>query len=285
MQHLSLDNPKHFQFWDYNGGEIGCRFVCTDNAVDCTSLGARLNSPQSLIKLVLAVDALKRNINKPLNTLDIGYMPYARQDKLHADGDGLSVQPIAGIIDNLGFKKVCILDPHSDVTLPCFTKTKAVISDGSHWFHKWYTSSSRRNCVMVIPDAGAQKRVATWAKRVGIPYLVQAIKDRDPVTGQINSITIGDVDHIIWDKIDNIIVADDICDRGGTFMGIAEALRLKGIDIKDRLHLYVSHGIFPGDSIDVLRTKFSSIATNNTCRDFDLRVQEEKGLFVQLYHT
>jgi ribose-phosphate pyrophosphokinase len=288
MQH-KLENPLHFKFWNYSGGEIGCRYISPKGSFSPTlaNLTARLNSPDSLVKLVLAADALSRQpLFTGLGVLRIGYMPYARQDKIHADGDGLSLKAIASIIDNLGFQEIEILDPHSDVALACFNNTKVTVDDGSGYFQEYIRTCDKSKVVLVVPDAGAQKRVYKWAKDVGITNIIQALKHRDPVTGEIAGITVDDsLDSNIIKDAERILIADDICDRGGTFLGIAQALKTAygSENVANKLYLYVTHGIFPDSSLEKLLGVFQGIGTTNTVRDFDLVTQEKSNIFVQTY--
>jgi ribose-phosphate pyrophosphokinase len=277
---LNLENPKHFNFWDYNGGEIGCRVVCP--LIGPIDVRARINSPAMLVKLILATDVIKRNHDGPLGDLYLGYMPYARQDKIHADGDGLSLQAIAQQIDILGYARIHILDPHSDVVLACFTRTKVVIDDGSKHFMNFMGAKNPTRTAMVIPDVGAIKRCTTWAKVAGITNLIQALKNRDPATGDIKDITLQEEADLRG--IDHIIIADDICDRGGTFLGILAALNTAYPNRNiPPVSLYVSHGIFPDETLEKLAHKFHGIGTTDTCRDFDLIACDPLNVFAQLY--
>jgi ribose-phosphate pyrophosphokinase len=56
-------------------------------------------------------------------------------------------------------------------------------------------------------------------------------------------------------------VIDDLCDGGGTFIGIAQELRKAGIT--QPLYLYVSHGIF-SKGLEVLFQHFDQIFTTNS---------------------
>lgn len=283
---MRLDDPSLFKFWNYNGGELGCRFLVdalTPNKYPKV-LSARLNTPCSIMRLALAVDAINRAVFTFPQSLEIGYMPYARQDKIHAEGDPLAVKIAASMLDNLGFSEIHILDPHSDVTQACFSKTNLVIDNGSTYASMFMKNKIKdpNNSAIIIPDIGASKRSILWGNNVGITKYVQVHKQRDPITGNILGFKILDENPPEWwDNLTSVFLLDDICDKGGTFIGIMEHLLNQGINIKNKTHLYVSHGIFPENAIDSLLNWFTSIGSTNTWKEFDVQTQEKKNLFVQ----
>jgi len=65
------------------------------------------------------------------------------------------------------------------------------------------------------------------------------------------------------EKMDCIIV-DDICDGGGTFIGLAEELRRRNAA---SLYLYVTHGIFSKDADVKLLDHFAKVYTTNSIKD------------------
>jgi len=89
---------------------------------------------------------------------------------------------------------------------------------------------------LVAPDAGATKKVDTVAKHFGGLEVIQGYKKRDTATGAITGIGfMGDV------KGKDLLIVDDLCDAGGTFIGLG--MKLKDAGAK-AVGLYVSHGIF-----------------------------------------
>ena len=68
-----------------------------------------------------------------------------------------------------------------------------------------------------------------------------------------------------------ILVVDDICDGGGTFLLLAEALRKAGID--NNLELYVSHGIFSKGTDIIYKSFYPIYTTNSFFRGYDSNVK------------
>jgi ribose-phosphate pyrophosphokinase len=85
--------------------------------------------------------------------------------------------------------------------------------------------------VLFFPDEGAMKR---YSGRFDIPYAF-GIKKRDWETGKILGLDIVNAE-LVKDK--NILIIDDICSRGGTFLHSAKALKAVGAN---RIFLYVTH--------------------------------------------
>jgi ribose-phosphate pyrophosphokinase len=91
---------------------------------------------------------------------------------------------------------------------------------------------------IIAPDKGSIKRATDVARACHIPvYLAE--KHRDPDTGRLSEFTC----EPLPDE-GKFLVVDDICDGGGTFMGLANATGLP----MERLGLYVSHGVFSGQA-------------------------------------
>ena len=109
--------------------------------------------------------------------------------------------------------------------------------------------------VVVAPDAGAEKRAANVARCLNLP-LCRAWKNRDLQTGNITGFGFGELPN--KEKIRALIV-DDICDGGGTFVGLAQILKEK----VSSLDLFVTHGIFSKGTKE-LKKYFNKIYTTDS---------------------
>ena len=106
---------------------------------------------------------------------------------------------------------------------------------------------------VICPDEGAHERTERVAKTLGLPVFY-AKKHRDFQTGKLSGFSCEPVP-----AEGRLLVVDDICDGGGTFMGLAEAI---GVD-RSRLSLWVSHGVFSGKA-DQLPTAYGQIYTTDS---------------------
>ena len=94
---------------------------------------------------------------------------------------------------------------------------------------------------------------------------MQFDKIRDPSTGKITSIECPEED--LTGK--TAIVFDDICDGGGTFLGIAK--RLDELGAKNKI-LVVTHGIF-SKGLDIMFDAYDEIITTNSFPQTDDRLE------------
>lgn len=255
---------KEIQFkeFTFSGGEphikIDPSFLDdkTNSSVDVT-VTHRLNSFNDLGLLCLAVDALKRMGATP-KTLIIPYFPAARQDRVMVKGEPLSVKIYADIINNLCFKKVVILDAHSEVTPALLNNCEAI---SNHRFIEKVIREIGTNATLISPDGGALKKIYKVSEFLGGAEVVECSKSRDVKTGKLTGfkVYVNDLEG------KDCLIVDDISDGGGTFIGLAEELKNKN---SGKLYLAVTHGIF-SKGFDELAKSFIHIFTTNSFKDFE----------------
>ena len=217
------------------GGEIGVNLTKGGGAVlPLWAVTAYLETSRSIMELIMTTDALRREgINVSRLSLTIPYFPYARQDRVCHPGESLSAKVMADLINGLGYGKVVVYDPHSDV-VPALLDNVEVVTPNT-LINDVFLSFDRAP-VLVSPDAGAEKKVAAIAKARDMT-MITATKTRDPHSGKITAVHVsGRVDPDT-----QYLVVDDICDGGGTFLALSEAMRYEGAK---RMDLFVTHVIF-----------------------------------------
>jgi ribose-phosphate pyrophosphokinase len=174
------------------------------------------------------------NLTPSRNTLHIDYLPYARQDKDVSNISTFALNSFSKVINLMGFYEVSILDPHSQKALDLINNSVAVFS-GMEFIAMEETGSN----LACYPDAGA---VTKYSKTQDYDYCYGE-KERNPLTGEIISYKlIGDC------KDKSVLIIDDICDGGMTFILLSKLLYDSGAK---EVNLFVSHGIF-SKGIDVL---------------------------------
>lgn len=269
-----------FESWVYPGGEVGVRVPLDPSTPHYINIKARLRSANDILALLLLVDALKRaDASLVLNELKIPYFPYARQDRVAIGGDPHSVKVMANLIDELGFRKIEATDPHSPAIENCFNKTyfsiakhstsrlKSVIVDivsatlRNDLVKIGFDEISEGAITLIIPDEGASKRVKHWAGLVKMST-ASFVKQRDPETGKLAGFKL--VDGNVEGK--KCIIVDDICDGGGTFLGIARILKEQEAE---EVYLYVTHGIFSA-GYDALLSAFDGIYCTDSYQSAEL---------------
>lgn len=190
---------------------------------------SRIRDFNGLCQILTGNDILERN--GITATWFIPYFPFGRHDRRNHSYDGFELGVALDIIKDLD---VVTMDPHSDVLgqLKHIPQSEVV---RLYWdFYSAYEFGPDNNVVFVIPDAGATKKAMTW---MGDREFVQCYKERDPKTGELSNFRVGDFNLLNRD----CVIVDDICDGGGTFIGLAKELRVRGAK---SVSLFVSHGLF-----------------------------------------
>ncbi len=110
----------------------------------------------------------------------------------------------------------------------------------------------------VSPDAGANKKTMELSKYFNHSNFLRADKNRNLHTGEI-------LETVVYGVIPpEVIIADDICDGGRTFIELAKVLKAKGAK---KVYLYVTHGIFSKGTKPLLDAGIDTIFTTNAYYD------------------
>lgn len=261
MNTFDLIYPEHsvipYKFMIFPDGQPHIKMdVQKANSVDKTAplrIFTRLNNPADLLTALFVKNTLDYMEFAHVE-LHVSYLLAARMDRVMLDGEPFSLKVIAALINQAGFKKVKIFDPHSEVSTALIDRSYAV---SNHAFVadalKEYTNANPGQAPCLIsPDAGALKKIHKLASSLGIDNVVECMKERDVKTGALTNFKT---------TVDNFggqtcFIVDDICDGGGTFAGTAKMLKEKGAG---KVNLIVSHGIFSrGPKIDFIDTIYTT---------------------------
>ncbi len=223
----------------FSGGESHVSLPDVVVSYSC-QITAKLLNGDDIMQLLLTVDALRRINDKVAIELFIPYFPYARQDRVCNPGEAFSVEVIAGLINNLHCKSVTVLDPHSITTSNLLNNCKVVSQADIVAYSPLRKAIGELDLTLVSPDKGAEKKTKETQSRlqkVGLAVdIVVASKKRNPLGGEISEVH---VDGSVAGK--NLLILDDICDGGRTFIQLGKELKEKGAN---QIMLYVTHGIF-----------------------------------------
>ena len=232
-------NNEPVKRFNFSGGECHIQLPIL-HFNSSVAMYADLYCSDDIMALLLTIDAIRRcNANIEID-LTIPYFPYARQDRVCNSGEALSVKVMANLINSLKCRSVTIYDPHSDVTPALITNCIVKSIEDIIYDSPLCNAIIQHNMSIVSPDAGAEKKVRKVTQKIserahGID-IICAGKVRDVKTGAIISSQIyGNV------KDKKLIIIDDICDGGSTFIELARLLKQQGAS---ELYLYVTHGIF-----------------------------------------
>lgn len=169
-------------------------------------------------------------------TLEMPYIPHARMDRVKNNEDTFTLKYFAEIINSLGFDQVYVLDPHSSVSEALFDNL--VVESPKRYINKviddnFLDDISLNKFSLFFPDEGCCKRMNGMF--ASIPYTF-GIKKRDWITGKIEGLEVIGDEKLIKNK--TILIVDDICSRGGTFLHSAKKLKELGAN---KIYLYVTH--------------------------------------------
>lgn len=251
-----------FQSFTFSGGEPHIKINPDFDVSEPVTITHRINSFNDFGLLLLAIDALKRMDVKLINIF-IPYFPAARQDRVMISGEPLSVKVYADILNSLKLNKVTVFDAHSEVT-PALLDNCEVISN--HAFIAEVLEKIGKEVKLISPDGGALKKIYKVSEYLGGVEVVECSKSRDVKTGKLSGFKVYNDDL----KGMDCLIVDDICDGGGTFVGLAEELKKKNAG---KLYLAVSHGIF-NKGFDVFQKDFEKIFTTNSFRELDNEMVE-----------
>ena len=260
-----IDGPEiKFESFTFSGGEPHIRIESFDIS-DAVTITHRIASFNDLGLLSITVDALQRMGVQDINLI-LPYFPGARQDRVMVEGESLSVKVYADIINGYFLNSITIFDAHSDVT-PALLDHCNAISNFDFIAH--IIKSLPENILLISPDAGASKKIQKLARFLELTDLLECGKTRDVKTGQLSGF------HVPHKDLQNrpCLIVDDICDGGGTFIGLGEALKRKNAG---PLYLAISHGIF-SRGIEELVEMYDKIFTTDSFKTIeDTRIEQIK---------
>lgn len=272
------DEPENvvdipFKVTQYPAGEIGVVVDVQDHLILADDYGQReffiylrFEAIGELFLVGLIKDALLRSLkyNKQYGiNFSIPYFPFGRQDRVTQPGEAFSLKVVADYINSLDFDRVFITDPHSHVT-PALINN-CIVDDTVNIRKQHMFLIDNNISFLISPDMGANKKTHEMGNTYGLP-VVEFTKHRDPVTGMLSGFKIMNPDIIPDLPVGDGLVVDDICDGGGTFMGIAE--KFKEYDPEIDLHLYITFGFFTR-GIETLLSHYKTVGYT-----YDMRTEK-----------
>lgn len=255
IQLMTAQANVPIEFLQFSGGErhIQLQPELLNQLQADTQIKASLQNSTDVMDYLLLENVLLQQSTRL--SVEIPYFPYARQDRVCAQGQAFSLDLMTKLLNSNSEKfagqrqKIVVWDCHSQVTLELLRKNTSfqeviniepieIIQQSPALMQ----ILSADNTVLICPDAGAIQRTQTITNGIN-PQRQQAIevirceKKRDPNTGKISTTAVNSPDL----RGKTAVITDDICDGGATFIGIAKQLRSLNCQ---NIILYVTHGIF-----------------------------------------
>lgn len=259
--------------------------------MDSIQIKSRLNDWLDLEFIVCTVASLRELGVEEIHL----YTPYimgARSDrKFEEGGNNYLKDVICPIINSLNFKSVTCIDPHSDVLEACLKNFRKVnnIELVKFAFNDIYNLVCGETAylkqdkfVLVSPDAGASKKIYKLAEEIGYKGdIITCSKERDK-DGKLTKTNVP-----LLDLSKDLIIVDDICDGGNTFINIAKIIKEKQSKYPKedcgKIYLIVTHGIFSrGFKESELYDLFDKIYCTNSYKDLYMPgLKKNEDLFVK----
>lgn len=197
---------------------------------------------ESIFELFLLDDAI-RSLGQAYS-LYIGYMPYSRMDRVQNSGTAFSLDVLTRMITQMtkAILNIYVLDPHSSVTIEKLNDYRPGLAHEINYSLAEdvidYTGIDTNDAWFVFPDKGAAKRYNYDV----YPNVIICEKVRNFATGKIEGIK-AHIHKKTTEPSKNapIIIIDDLCSYGGTFVGAIKAVE-NDLDIKSENNwLIVTH--------------------------------------------
>jgi len=274
--HYFIISDKDYKTFNFSGGEVHVELnretLDTLERIEADVpilLNVRVTSSDKLMQLIILNDIFKRYKRKVSCLLK--YIPYARQDRETIEYGATSLKVFASLINACEFEQVFVLDPHSIVSENVINNV-SIISIYDTLEHFVRNVDEKKEIQLLSPDLGAVKRTTGALNhlleaqrrnkyKISDDILI-AHKERNPATGAIDSVKI--IGETPVGK--HIIVIDDICDGGATFVKLLEATKLHE---NNRVDLWVTHGIFSKGTKPLFDAGYTNIGMTDSVISFD----------------
>lgn len=242
--------PKTIQF---PAGEVTVRVSEEDMSGEMTIV-LHFRSYATVFQALSAANAIRHAHPLAVISLLIPYFPSSRQDRVTGYGHAFDAQVMANVLLSGEFDTITTWDAHSDVLGALFPP--GVFKNVPQWDLLSPFVETIEQPVLISPDAGSEKKTRMLAEKIKCPMTL-ATKLRDTETGALSGTEIG-----YYEQYDhrNMVIIDDICDGGGTFLLLAKAIRQRYAP--KSLSLVVTHGIFSKGK-EILEKEFNTVYALN----------------------
>lgn len=240
-------------------------------------LTVRINSYNDLWYLAQLRDAYK-SVGCNAN-ITIPWLLDGQADDRFGDGQSFNLKLICEFINQMKWLTVSIFHPHNSQLVKGLIDN-VIIRDNTEFIMQALdrispAGNSRKNFVLMSPDAGAYKWIMKLADKINWHGEVEcASKSREFKEGKsILTQSIGRQDF----EGKDIIILDDLSIFAGTFVGLAKILRQRNAG---NLYLIVSHITVPNPNKELEELYTGIFTTNSKGLQYDLKNLEVINLFI-----
>ncbi len=175
----------------------------------------------------------------------IPYLAYARQHRVHHEGEVVSLGVVGHLLRSVGIKRLVTLDIHNVeglglIPIPCYSVS--ALPSLAEYLKKKY---DLHKPLCISPDLGGSTRAEAFSKILQAETL-SLDKKRDRTSGEVN---IGKKDLEVTDR--DVVIVDDIIATGGT---IQKAVSLLKDGCCKRVLAVCTHSLLIGDAMQRLES-------------------------------
>lgn len=225
MQTIDFINGKGYKVIEFPDGELHLELKELDRK-DSVNIKCRITDGNDLFLLMQLSDILKRQC-MDVKRVDIYYLMGMRCDRLFDINRPFTLGIVADVVNSLNADKVVLYEPHSfrcitEIERSCYKDITQILAN---------KLSFNKDYAFVAPDKGACVRYGS------IDFSVICSKVRNSDTGELLGFTAEAQTDV---KGKDLLVVDDLCDGGGTFVGLSPHLR----ELRpNSLSLLVTHAV------------------------------------------
>lgn len=207
-----------------------------------------------LMELLIMISACKTASARRITAV-IPNFPYARQDKKDKSRAPITAKLIANLLQTAGCQHVITMDLHASQIQGFFRIPVDNLYAEPSVLRYIREKIGLENAILVSPDAGGAKRVASIADKLDLNFAL-IHKERQKANEVSKMVLVGDVS----DK--TCILIDDMADTCGTLVKAADTLLEHGA--REVISI-VTHGIFSGSAQEKLdASRLSKIVCTNS---------------------
>jgi ribose-phosphate pyrophosphokinase len=190
-----------------------------------------------LMQLAFMADAAKRNGASKVTAV-VPYLAYARQDKMFLQGEVISIETVARMLQAAGVDALVTVNIHAESALSRFPFPAENLS-AIPLLAEYFMQKGCEKAFALSPDKGAMY-IAEQAQAVLGGEAGHLDKQRDRHTGQITQTAEG-----LNVRGKTVVIFDDIISTGGTIVGAAKILKEQGAA---RIFTACVHPVLVGDA-------------------------------------
>ena len=210
----------------------------------------RVRNAEDLFLLMQLSDILHRQ-EVVVDELHIPYLMSMRCDRVFSFDRPFSLKIVSDIVKGVGARCTYIYEPHS---MRCVDFTNCAEKSISLSLLLEYLGSS----TICFPDKGAKDRYDEYRLKIDT-LLCEKVRNVD--TGVLEGFKVVNPEVFFGGEI---TLVDDLCDGGGTFMGLATHLRKLN---PTKLRLVVTHAVQKQGILNVA-SAYDEVVITNTYKDW-----------------